>query len=357
MASPVGTVSRNDLAETTARLVGIASVTGSEAALADHVAGLLTRVRHVDRRGDCVVVPAPDDGRPVVTLVGHLDTVPAQGNPSARLDDGRVHGLGTSDMKGGLAVMLELAASLPPDSALALALVMYPGEEGPLAGNGLGPLLSAGAFPRTDLAIVLEPTDLALQLGCLGAINAEAVFRGEAAHSARPWLGVNAIHAAAGLLSALAARSPRKVIVARSLVYREVVSATMARAGVARNVVPAECRINLNARFAPGRTVDEVTAELTELAKAHGAEIEVVDAAPAGPVCDDNPLLDRLRQFDLPFEPKQAWTDVAQLGMAGIDAVNFGPGDTALAHTVEESVSIEALGRCYDILWHLLTSQ
>jgi succinyl-diaminopimelate desuccinylase len=314
-------------------------------------------LRDVIRAGDAIIAAAPADGRPVVTLVGHLDTVPAQGNASSRVEDGRLHGLGASDMKGGLAVMMALAGSLPDDAPLALGLVFYPAEEGPIASNGLGPVLARKAFPPTDLAVILEPTDLAVQLGCLGTINAEVVFTGEAAHSARPWLGRNAIHMGGKFLVALNERAPRKVLVGRSLVYREVISATTASGGQARNVVPSEFRLNINMRFAPGRTLDDAQAELEELASRYGGETTVVDAAPAGPLCEGNALLARLTAQGLPIEPKQAWTDVAQLGAAGIDAVNFGPGETALAHRPDESIALDALDRCYDALYKMFTSR
>jgi succinyl-diaminopimelate desuccinylase len=344
------------LAELTSRFVSIPSVTGSEEALADLIAGMLSPVRRIERVAGCLVVPPSANDRPVVTLVGHLDTVPPQGNENARHADGRIHGVGAADMKGGLAVMLKLAASVPESSPLALALVFYPAEEGPLVDNGLGHLLKAKSFPPTDLAIVLEPTDSAIQMGCLGLIHAEAVFRGESAHSARPWLGKNAIHMAAGMLKALSERTPRKVIVARSLVFREVLLATTAKGGVARNVVPAEFRLNLNLRFSPDRSIEAAQRELEEFAKAHGAELEIVDACPPGPVCEGNSIVERLRQAGLGVEPKQGWTDVAQLGRAGIDAINFGPGETSLAHTAHESISVESLHRCYEVLWELLTA-
>ena len=159
------------------------------------------------------------------------------------------------------------------------------------------------------------------------------------------------------MLAALEARRPRKVIVGRRLVYREVLSATTIRGGLTRNVVPAEAVVNLNFRFAPGRTLDDAEAELEAFAAQYGAALEVVDAAPAGPLCEGNPLLERLVATGLPVEAKQAWTDVAQLGAAGIDAVNFGPGETALAHTPEESVSIDALDRCHDLLRTVLCSE
>ena len=345
-----------DLAGATARLVAIPSVTGTETELVHHILEQLGRHRAMERDGDVLSSPAPADGRPVVTLVGHLDTVPAQGNATVRQEGGRVHGLGSTDMKGGLAVMIELAMALPADAPVGLALVFYPGEEGPLSANGLTPLLQSGRFPPTDLAVILEPTDLAVQMGCLGTINAECAFPGKAAHSARPWLGDNAIHKAASLLAHLRDRRPHKVLVGRSLVYREVLSATMAEGGVARNVVPADFVINLNYRFAPGRSVEEAVADIEALGDDHGFTVTITDAAPAGPVCEGNPLLDRLLASGLPVEPKQAWTDVAQLGEAGIDAVNFGPGETALAHTADESVSVDALQRCDDALWALLTA-
>ena len=289
-------------------------------------------------------------GRPLVLLVGHTDTVPPKpGDGPPRVDGDTIHGLGASDMKGGLAVMLALAEDLFPRAgsgapcAYDLGLVFYDHEEGPWAKSGLGPLLTEVPWLSTAaLAFCLEPSDNVVQLGCMGTLHAQVDFRGRSAHSARPWQGENAIHKAAGLLARLAARVP--VDVHRDgFLFREVISATQASGGTARNVIPDGFRLNLNYRFAPGRTIEEASADVRALV-AGEAEVTIVEAAPSGRLVGENALLKRfLAQNGNAVAAKQAWTDVARLGQAGVDAVNLGPGLAAQAHQAGEWASLRLL--------------
>jgi succinyl-diaminopimelate desuccinylase len=201
----------------------------------------------------------------------------------------------------------------------------------------------------------MEPTDNTLQLGCMGALQARVVFHGKAAHSARPWQGDNAIHKAGPFLASLMQRPHREVNV-KGLVFREAVSVTLASGGRARNVIPERFELNLNVRFAPveGAT-DAAIAEARRLAE--GAEVEITDVSPPGPIPENNPILEHLQRLArLPVEPKQAWTDVARLAAFGIDAINFGPGMGAQAHQAGEWISLDAMVRAYEVLRRVLTT-
>lgn len=317
----------------------IPSVIGEERALADHI-----ETRHagrwpVLRLGNNLVFGGPTGaGRPLVALFGHLDTVPGDRGPPHLLPD-RLVALGASDMKSGLAVMSVLMDERSPgDAPYDLAFVFYDREEGPYAENGLGPVLEHLAWKNAiTLAFCLEPSANRLQLGCLGALHARVTFRGRRAHSARPWEGENAVHKGGRLLAALHGREPHAVAFG-GLVYREVVSATLAEGGQARNVVPDRFTLNLNARFAPGRTLDSAMDEVRTLA-ADADEIEFTDLCPSGDVPLGHPWLDLLTgPLGLVPEPKQAWTDVARLSTLGIPAVNLGPGEPGQAHQAGEWV-------------------
>jgi succinyl-diaminopimelate desuccinylase len=329
----------------------------------DEIAAYVARETGGERIGNAVVCGRASGKRPALILAGHLDTVPLQeGDFPARREGGRIFGRGASDMKGGLAVMIELwqrldRASLPVE----LIEVYYDREEGPIAQNGLSPLL--GRRPdlrKAALALCLEPTDLALQLGCCGSMHATFSFSGKSAHSARPWQGDNAIHKAGALLSWLQAQKPREVRVSGSsnqddLVFREVMTATRIAGFTGRNVVPALCELNVNFRFAPGRSLISAEEELQQLARRFAAACAVTDRAPSGPAVVDNPLLLELRALTAaPVEPKQAWTDVAQLAAHGIPAANFGPGEQAQAHQKGESCGEAALLRSYQMLERFL---
>jgi succinyl-diaminopimelate desuccinylase len=309
----------------------------------------------VQRMGNGLIVGKRSQ-RPLVLLVGHIDTVPAQGQTAATLEEGRVTGLGASDMKSGLAVMLHLledpAVRLGPYDVVGL---FYDREEGPVEENGLEPLLQRAPWlAEAEFAVVLEPTDLELQVGCIGTINATVSFEGHSAHSARPWLGENAISKAGSWLADLHGRQPESIII-DGLEFKEVFSVTTAAGGIARNIIPASFEVNLNYRFAPNKTLAEAEATLREVAAA-ADHIEIVDRAAAGPVPQANPHLERLAASSgAPRTPKQAWTDVARLAEHGIPAVNYGPGETAQAHQAAESVSVDNLPVVFDALHRFLT--
>lgn len=337
-----------DLVETLTWLVDIPSVTGDETRLRDAVADRLADFPQ-QKVADSLVVGEPSEG--VVLLAGHLDTVPPQGESRSRVEGERVHGLGTTDMKSGLAVMIHLIEELGPDD---LALVFYAGEEGPLPGNQLGTVLENAAWLRSaTAAIVLEPTDRAIEAGCQGAINADVVFTGEPAHSARPWLGDNAITKAGAFLTAMHSLEPESHVIS-GLEFLEVMSVTIAHGGVARNVIPGEFVMNVNYRFAPDREPQAAVARLHEVC-AEADRVEVTDLAPAGAVDLDHPLFGSIiEQTRAPLQGKQGWTDVAQLTAVGIPAINFGPGEPDLAHKPGESVRISDLSWAYESLLEVL---
>jgi succinyl-diaminopimelate desuccinylase len=256
-------------------------------------------------------------------------------------------------MKGGIAVAMELCEDLP--RGLRPTLLLYEREEGPYDQNGLGKLFEAGLVPALPLAICLEPTDGSLQLGCLGSLHATLLFSGKSAHSARPWEGKNAIHAAAAVLSRLAALPPRELLI-DGLPFREVAQVTRATGGTARNVLPDAFELNLNYRFAPGKTPETAQAEVRELAR-EADQIVFTDLAPSGATCRSNAHVQRMLALGLTASAKQAWTDVARFGAHGIDAVNFGPGQTAQAHQVDEWCAIPALASAHEVLWRLYASE
>ena len=348
------------LAARTLELVDLASESRAEQAAADHVRAVLEAggVAVRDAGDTCVLAgaaaePARDAGRPLVLLAGHLDTVPAQDNRPGRRADAAVHGLGACDMKGADAVMVELAlavASGEVSPALDLGFVLFGREELPVVDSALTPLLAREEGLReAALAIVMEPTANAVQAGCLGNINATWTFHGRSGHSARPWLADNAVHRAAEGIAALA-RVPPEEHEFDGLRFTEVVSATRVEGGIAQNVIPDRVVAHVNQRYAPGRSAADAEARLRGWCEPYGT-VEIVGNAPSAPVATSNPLVQALRAAgDLPLEPKQAWTPVAEFALAGVDAVNFGPGDPAYAHRRDEQVSEEALVRSFEVL-------
>jgi succinyl-diaminopimelate desuccinylase len=326
-----------DLAATTLRLVDVPSESRSETAIVELVRDLVPG-KPVYDDGDVLLY---GDG-PVI-LAGHLDTVPAQGNVPGRMDAGAVHGLGASDMKSGLAVMIELARAGIPARFL-----FFTREEVPVSESPLPTLFATGLLRDVELAVVLEPTDCELHAGCLGNLQARITFQGESAHSARPWTGVNAIHELVRGLQPLVDLEPVDVEL-DGLVYREVVSAVRVEGGLAANVVPATASAELNMRFMrPG-----AEARLRELLPE--GDIEVLSDSPSAPPSLDNPRAARLRKLVPVVRPKQAWTPVAQFAEQGIDAINYGPGATAYAHRVDEQVPIANLERCHTTLQEFLS--
>jgi succinyl-diaminopimelate desuccinylase len=343
------------LARSTLSLCQISSPIGHEGPLADHVERwALERFRRdeVLRVGHSLVVGRLEDPRPTVALVGHLDTVPAHPHDGApRIEGERVFGLGASDMKGGLAVMMALAEDLPlSELPVNLVLILYEREEGPYLESGLGPLFERRPELRqVSFGIAMEPTDGVVQVGCVGTLHATLRFTGRSAHSARPWQGENAIHKAGPLLTQLMERQ-RVEVVHAGFSFFEVMSVTLATGGRARNVVPDTLELNLNYRFAPGKSLEQAQEDVHALVVGR-AEVKFTDLSPSGRVCADNPLYQRLLVVTgLPAASKQAWTDVARFGEWGVDAVNYGPGETAQAHQANESAPIPALAVAYEKL-------
>ncbi len=288
-------------------------------------------------RRSCGAIPAAP-----IALAGHVDTVPAQGNIPGRIDGGAVHGLGASDMKGGVAVMLELARA-----GLAARYVFFTREEVPLEESPLPGVFESGVLGGVELAVVLEPTDCILHAGCLGNLQARVDFHGESAHSARPWTGRNAIHALVEGLAPVAALEPLDVEL-DGLVYREVLSVVRVAGGIAQNVVPGTPR---RSSTSASRRAARATRRRSACASSSPRErLHVLHNSPAALPALENPHVARLRELVPDVAPKQAWTPVAQFAEQGIDAINYGPGATAYAHKVDEQIPIANLHTAYDTL-------
>jgi succinyl-diaminopimelate desuccinylase len=341
------------LASRTLELIDVPSESRDEQALHDHVLDVL-RTGGVDARdaGDtCVLAGVTERGeRPLVLLAGHLDTVPAQDNRPGRRDPSTVHGLGAADMKGAVAVMVELALAGAGQRTADLGFVFFGREELPVSESALTPLLQREPGLLTaDAVIVMEPTANTIHAGCLGNINATWTFEGRSGHSARPWMADNAIHRAAAGIHALAQVEPEPREF-DGLRFMQVVSVTRIAGGIADNVIPDRATAHVNMRYAPGTSAAEAEELLRGWCEPHGT-LEIDSNAPSAPVATANPLVQRLiRAGDLEVAPKQAWTPVAEFAAAGVDAVNFGPGDPRYAHTRDEQVSVEALLRSYETL-------
>nr|WP_233275991.1 succinyl-diaminopimelate desuccinylase [Isoptericola variabilis] len=348
-----------------AAVCDIPSVSGAETALADAIEAVLRAQPHLEvvRDGDALVARTHLGRARRVVVAGHIDTVPLTTDPPnlpTRLEgtgpDAVLWGRGTVDMKGGVTVMLALAVELGRpgrEPAADLTWVFYDHEEVEAARNGLGrvarnhPELLAG-----DFAILGEPSEAGIEGGCNGTLRVDVRTTGVAAHSARAWTGVNAIHAAAPVLARLAAYEPRAVEV-DGLVYREGMNAVGIVGGIAGNVIPDACTVSVNYRFAPSRSVEEAEAHVRELFD--GFDVVVTDAAGGARPGLDDPLAAEFAAAVLATtggvpRPKYGWTDVARFAELGIPAVNFGPGDPLLAHKDDERLPVGQLAACRDAL-------
>jgi succinyl-diaminopimelate desuccinylase len=340
----------------TAALVDVSSVSGTEEEIADAVEAALSAYGHlkVFRHGNTVVART-DLGRDErIVIAGHLDTVPLNDNLPSRRADGLIHGLGACDMKGGVAVGLRLAATLA-DPNRDVTYVFYDCEEVESERNGLfklsqsNPELLDGVF-----AVVMEPSNAVVEAGCQGTMRIEITTRGERAHSARSWMGVNAIHAAGDVLARLAAYEPRRVLI-DGLEYREGLNAVGISGGVAGNVVPDLCTVTVNYRFAPSRSEAEAEAHLREVFD--GYDVVVTDSAPGGlPGLQRPAAAAFLEVVGGEPQPKFGWTDVARFTLLGVPAVNYGPGDPLLAHKQEEYVPEAEIEQCEQRLRSWLTA-
>ena len=346
-----------NLSETLLWLCEIPSLIGEERALCEAVAERLTSselAAPMRRYGDSLVVPLTR-GRsgPHVVLGGHLDVVRTEHDGPPRIEGDRLYAPGAADMKSGLALLLGLAEERP-QTLPNVTLVFYAREEGPYEENELGPVLDQDPELRSAaFALMLEPSDNKLQLGCGGSLHARLDFSGKTAHSARPWQGENAIHKAAGVLARLALRAPIPDEV-DGFTWHDVMSATLGHGGRARNIIPDRFELNVNHRFGPSGTLERSERALAELV-AGDAAITVVDRSPPAPPLRHHPLVAALAESGVrDVESKQAWTDVGRFASLGVPAANFGPGVQSQAHQRNEWTLLPALDEGFRILTHWL---
>jgi succinyl-diaminopimelate desuccinylase len=336
----------SDVKALTAAIVDIESVSGNEKPLADAIEAALAPLPHltVERDGDSVVARTSLGRAERVVLAGHTDTVPVNGNLPSRVEGDRLYGCGTTDMKSGLAVMLRLAAALPAPNR-DVTYIFYECEEIEAARNGLGRLArSRPELLGGDFAVLMEPTAAVVEGGCQGTIRVEVRTTGRRAHSARSWMGSNAIHNAGPVLDVLRAYEPARPVV-DGLEYHEGLNAVFVRAGVAGNVIPDECVVTVNYRYAPRMAPAGAEAYLRELFA--GFEVTVVDSAPpARPGLTHPAAAAFMAATGGVARAKLGWTDVARFAELGIPAVNYGPGDPPLSHTKDEYVEIPLIRDC-----------
>ena len=356
---PLASSTVTDLLASTAALVAIPSESHQEATLATHVEQRLRAFGHLDveRVGDNVVARTQLGRSLRLVVAGHLDTVPANDNATPRIEGDVLWGLGSADMKGGLAVMLELAETVP-SPAVDVTWVFYATEEVAAVHNGLRHLFEQRPdLVAGDAALLGEPTAATLEVGCQGTMRLRVMLAGTRSHAARPWMGRNAIHRAGRVLAVLDEYEARRPVI-DGCEFREALQAVFIEGGVAGNVVPDRAVITINHRFAPDRNaatarahVEEVLAPCLE----DGDLVELVDVAEAAPPGLSHPLLATLRDRNaLEVRAKLGWTDVSRFAAAGIPAANFGPGESALAHTQDERVDRASLDAVYAALTDLL---
>jgi succinyl-diaminopimelate desuccinylase len=353
------TADARDLFILTASLVAVPSVSRDEGELADRIEHRLAERAPglaLARVGNNVVVRTSFGRDRRIVFGGHLDTVPPNGNEVPRIEGDALHGLGSADMKGGLAVLLRIAEEIAAGATprFDCTLVFYECEEIAERYNGLRLVFEQQPeLLEGDFAVLLEPTDSHVEAGCQGTLHLRVHFDGDRAHSARPWKGRNAIHAAAEVLHRLADHES-DVVGVDGLAFRESLQVVHVEGGVANNVVPDVCTFVVNRRFAPCYSVDEARAQVERLLD--GADrVELINASPAAPPNLQHPLVaEFVDATGLAVEPKLGWTDVARFASRGVPALNFGPGDPAIAHTAGEQVTRQSIERCYATLERFL---
>ena len=329
----------------TERLVDVPSVSGDEGAIADLVEAALRNAAHLEvQRFGHTVVARTHQGRPErVVIAGHLDTVPPNDNLPSRRDQGTIHGLGSCDMKGGVAVALHLALTMPVTNR-DLTYLFYECEEVEAERNGLSRLLAHRPdLLAADFAVLMEPSNGVVEAGCQGTIRVRVATIGERAHSARSWTGSNAIHTAADVLTRLAGYEARRVVI-DGLEYREGLNAVFVEGGVAGNVIPDRCVVTVNYRFAPDRSEQQALAFVGDFFEPY--DVELVDSAPGAlPGLSVPAAAAFVEAVGGTANPKFGWTDVARFSALGVPAVNFGPGDPVFAHKQDEHVPVAQIDR------------
>lgn len=360
-----------DIAVLTERIIALESVSGGEKPLADAVESALRALPGltVHRDGDAVVARTETGAQQRVVLAGHLDTVPLPTRPGSRgtvppqWEGDVLYGRGAVDMKGGVAVQLQLAAEVAAalsqweaDESLRrdITWVFYDHEEVAAEKSGLGRVLrNSPELLEADFGVLLEPTDGVVEGGCNGTARYRVTVAGTTAHSGRAWMGRNAIHAVAPLLTALEEYSPKTVDV-DGLAYREGLNAVRISAGIAGNVIPDACTVEINYRFAPDKTEEQAHAHVAEVLSRVGISadaIEITDtSASARPGLDHPAAASFVAAVGGEPKPKYGWTDVARLSAVGVPAVNFGPGSALLAHTDDEHVHAQSIRDCHSAL-------
>lgn len=350
-----------DLVKLCSDLIAIPSPSHSEEKISNYIFDLLQSFEglSVDRIGNNVVATSHlGRGRKVI-VAGHMDTVPANGNEFPRISDGIINGLGSADMKSGLAVMIGLAqkaASLKSD----VTFVFYVCEEVSSKFSGLVEIGSVDSSILTaDAAILLEPTSCRIEAGCQGTMRVRIELLGRSAHTARPWMGVNAIHRLGDLIRTVASLEPRQPVI-DGLVFRESLQVVKVEGGRSNNVVPDRGSIVVNYRFAPDRTLVQAEAYLRELfgefiIPEQGDSLELVEGVEGAlPNLERVVIEDLAKASNLPPRAKLGWTDVAFFSSRGIPATNFGPGDPLVAHTKDEYVNIDEIELAFNLLSQIL---
>lgn len=344
----------SDLVALCQQLVAIPSVSYGEEQLASFVANHLAQFTgtSVSRIGNNIIARSALGRSTRVIIAGHMDTVPPDGNEVPRLVNGRIHGLGSADMKSGLAVMLGLA-EIAESFSVDTTFVFYTCEEVASVHSGLLEIERASSdLLLGDAAVLMEPTSSRIEAGCQGTMRVKIDLQGKRAHTARPWVGVNAIHRMAEVISRIAhAQFDESVI--DTLQFREALQVVRVNGGVANNVVPDLATMVINHRFAPNRTVEEafgfVTSLVEDLLEVAGGDVVVLEEGVAGALPNlSAPFISKLLEVSaLPPKAKLGWTDAAFFSVRGIPATNFGPGDALLAHTKEECVEVSEIGSAF----------
>jgi succinyl-diaminopimelate desuccinylase len=350
-----------DLLRLTADLIDLPSPSFDEGPVVEYLEAELRTCGWLDveRVGDNLVARTQLGRGTRLVLAGHTDTVPANGNATARIEGDVLWGLGATDMKGGIAVMLELARTVA-EPVVDVTYVFYAREEVAGVHNGLAELFAQRPdLVAGDVALLGEPTSAAIEAGCQGTMRHLVTMVGRRAHTARAWMGVNAIHRIGQLLAALEAYEPRQPVIA-GCAFHEGLQAVAIDGGVAGNVVPDSATLTINHRFAPDRSIDEADAHVREvLASVLGPDdtVELTESAGAAWPATDHPLVQRLAdRSGVEVRAKLGWTDVARFAEAGIPAANFGPGDPTLAHAPDERVERRDLDQAYGSLRELLSN-
>jgi succinyl-diaminopimelate desuccinylase len=341
----------------TAALIDIPSESHGEEQIANLVEQALRGYSHlaVNRIGNSVIATNHADRGDRIIIAGHLDTVPANGNLPHHVESERIYGLGAADMKGGVAIALQLAATVT-EPVCDITFIFYESEEVSSQFNGLQ--IIADTAPEllvADFAVLMEPSNANIEAGCQGTIRANITTRGERAHSARSWMGKNAIHQAREILDILENYEPSSPVI-DGLTFREGLNAVAISGGIAGNVIPDLCCVTVNYRFAPDKSVDEAIAHVKETFA--GCEVDVTDQAPGALPGLSHPAAQAfLAATGATVAPKFGWTDVARFSAMGTPAVNYGPGDPSIAHSQGEFVNVEELAGVATNLRRWLTGQ